>query len=324
MINEKYPRLLLKKVYFTSIVLLTIIIITIMGYSYYLGNRMATVYTPQIDAAMEIKLETTIAHLWFEEILSGDRHENMEAVWEHIEQADWYANAMLEGGENQEGIFIPLDAVYLRNDIKEVRNKIEEFKNITQERYARIETAVAGTDIDEHYDAVFRDFINQADKVETELQKIIIQEHSYFRKIQFALILFVIIISILLVIVFNRFEKHRLHDYFSIKKMNKDLEKEIFERKQADEKIKNVNQQLINKNKELSQFTYIASHDLQEPLNTIISFSQLLKDGYYNQLEGVGQRSVEIIDISTKRMKSLIVGLLEYSRIGKNLELGKI
>ncbi|WP_103071328.1 sensor histidine kinase [Aquimarina sediminis] len=84
------------------------------------------------------------------------------------------------------------------------------------------------------------------------------------------------------------------------------------------------NKLIMTKNDELSRFTYIASHDLQEPLNTIISFSKLLKEGYYEKLEGIGQKSIEIIDNSTMRMRSLTTDLLEYSRIGKKAKPEKI
>ena len=59
----------------------------IMGYGFFKGGRMSKVYAPLVDAAMEIKLEATTAHLWFEEIISGDRHENISEVWKHQDQA---------------------------------------------------------------------------------------------------------------------------------------------------------------------------------------------------------------------------------------------
>ena len=107
--SEKGGNALQRKIYPVLIGAISLIMIGIMGNSYYTGDRMITMYTPLVDAAMEIKLEATTAHLWFEEILSGDPHEKIETVWGHLDQADWYATAMLEGGENSEGIFIPLD-----------------------------------------------------------------------------------------------------------------------------------------------------------------------------------------------------------------------
>jgi len=93
------------------------------------------------------------------------------------------------------------------------------------------------------------------------------------------------------------------------------------ERKNNKIKILKDKNLLEEKNKELSHFTYIASHDLQEPLNTIISFSGLLKESYYDKLEGLGEKCIEVIDSSVFRMKELVVSLLVYSRIGKNNKL---
>jgi hypothetical protein len=86
----------------------TLAIALVMGYSLYNGNIMAVRYAPLVDAAMEIKFEVTIAHLWFEEMISGDRTVDIEDVWGHLDQSRWYAEAMLEGGENPEGKFVPL------------------------------------------------------------------------------------------------------------------------------------------------------------------------------------------------------------------------
>jgi len=79
--------------------------------------------------------------------------------------------------------------------------------------------------------------------------------------------------------------------------------------------------QLEQNNKELEQFVYIASHDLQEPLNTILSFTNLLKDDCCDEPEGIGQQSIGIIESATERMRGLVFGLLEYSRIGQQKEL---
>ena len=71
------------------------------------------------------------------------------------------------------------------------------------------------------------------------------------------------------------------------------------------------------KNKELEQFTYIASHDLQEPLRSLVSFSELLKAEYGAQLGADGNASVDFISKSATRMQDLVKGLMDYSRIGR-------
>ena len=85
-------------------------------------------------------------------------------------------------------------------------------------------------------------------------------------------------------------------------------------------KNKEINEQslvLESKNKELEQFAYIASHDLQEPLNTISSFIGLIAEDYGDSFDEVGKESLNFIKDASIRMKNLIDSLLEYSRLGR-------
>lgn len=91
--------------------------------------------------------------------------------------------------------------------------------------------------------------------------------------------------------------------------------------KLAEEKqqeLKEVIAKLEAKNTELQQFNYITSHDLQEPLGTISSFSQILSSKYSHSLDEVGKASLEHIQNASNRMSGLIKGLLDYSLIGNS------
>ncbi len=79
--------------------------------------------------------------------------------------------------------------------------------------------------------------------------------------------------------------------------------------------------QLADYKREIEQFAYIVSHDLQAPLRTQMSFVQLLRMEYSEQLEGDGLEYLRFIDESAKTMQSLIQGLLAYSRAGR-VEVG--
>ncbi len=96
---------------------------------------------------------------------------------------------------------------------------------------------------------------------------------------------------------------------------------DITYRKEAELQLENNNLVLAAKNKELQQFAYIASHDLQEPLRTITSFAEVLIEDYGDKLDGEGQENLEFISEATGRMQALIKGLLDYTRIGSTKEL---
>ncbi len=78
------------------------------------------------------------------------------------------------------------------------------------------------------------------------------------------------------------------------------------------------------KNKELEQFVYIASHDLQEPLRTLGSFTELLEKEYPSQKGENSSTYLRFINEATSRMSQLVKGLLDYSRIGASRELSEI
>jgi len=69
------------------------------------------------------------------------------------------------------------------------------------------------------------------------------------------------------------------------------------------------------RNDELLQFSYAASHDLLEPIRSIIIFSELLEDNYKNKLDKTADEFLQFILNNAKRMHLLIKDLLEYSKL---------
>ncbi len=92
-----------------------------------------------------------------------------------------------------------------------------------------------------------------------------------------------------------------------LQRMNAELESRIEER----------TRDLTRANEELQQFAYVASHDLQEPLRTIISFTQLLESKYKGQLDEDADEFIGYIVSSARRMTDLINGLLALGRLRK-------
>jgi PAS domain S-box-containing protein len=90
---------------------------------------------------------------------------------------------------------------------------------------------------------------------------------------------------------------------------------DITERKEAEEKIREYVESLKRSNEDLERFAYIASHDLQEPLRNVVSFSQLLLRRYQGKLNADADEYIGYIVEGGKRMQALVQDLLEYSRV---------
>lgn len=110
-----------------------------------------------------------------------------------------------------------------------------------------------------------------------------------------------------------------------LKAANERLENEIEERIKSEEQVKQLNVQLIENiiqlkatNEELDHFAYIASHDLQEPLRKIRTFSDLLVARFSKSLDNQAIDYLGKIDKSSQRMQLLIEDILSLSRFSNN------
>lgn len=89
---------------------------------------------------------------------------------------------------------------------------------------------------------------------------------------------------------------------------------------QLEKKVRQRTAEIESKNKELEQFAYVASHDLQEPLRTISGFVELLQKQFRGKQDGNADIYLDYLSQSSDRMKILIKDLLDYSRIGREKE----
>ncbi len=163
------------------IIVLTItgvIIVSISIYSIRVAHHVADVHAPLVDAAMEIKLELAFAQLYLEKFISGRKSTTKRIITLHLKQAQWYAHAMLSGGQNSEGTFVPLEDNVLRNGIIETIEKITQIDLLFQALASDITTAEQGSEIGQIFEQKFQIALEKADTVEDALLAIIAKERS--------------------------------------------------------------------------------------------------------------------------------------------------
>lgn len=93
------------------------------------------------------------------------------------------------------------------------------------------------------------------------------------------------------------------------------VDKRTQELKEANESLVNKNKELLNMNKELEAFTFVSSHDLQEPLRKLQIFSGMILEKEEQHLSEKGKNYFQLMQQETERMRQLLQDLLAFSRI---------
>jgi PAS domain S-box-containing protein len=112
----------------------------------------------------------------------------------------------------------------------------------------------------------------------------------------------------------EREQKLRTRELTQVNEQLRRINRELEELK---ERLAQANEELSQKNRELDEFVYVVSHDLQEPLRTLIAFSDFLLRDYGDRLEPEGQEFVRYLVNASRRMRAMIHGMLNLSRAGK-------
>jgi signal transduction histidine kinase len=153
------------------------------------------------------------------------------------------------------------------------------------------------------------------DSIQLQLGKELTTAHEQQRSLDRAVFIFFLIGTVITMVVLLSLYQTVL-DYIQgqdaaraqLAALNLDLERRIEER----------TRELQHSNEELQQFAYVASHDLQEPLRTITSFTQLLAARYKGRLDADADEFIGYIVGSSRRMSDLISGLLVLVRLRKS------
>lgn len=307
--NEQNPSIRQVKIY--SIVTLILIVIG-SGVSYWTAGRIEY-YTDGVMHTSDVLQRT-------DELYSSilERETNIRGYV--LTSNEEFLTNYNQSNVNAELLLIQLQALTIDNTLQQ--NNIEELRGLINSRVRTFEASIEY--MKEHGDLVgFLDpnKINNALSGYTLIKDVVLRindvENGLFQQKNQSLInninalpFIVGLISIFSITI-------GLMTFFSIYQFNKaqlaaNKEITLFQQKLRDQ-IK----LLDDSNKELEQFAYVASHDLQEPLRKITAFSDLLKEQYDGKLEGEGDLYLSRITAAAVRMRRLITDLLEYSRAGR-------
>lgn len=176
-----------------------LVILGFLVYGQSASEKMIVRNVPSIDAVMMVKFELAQSHLWLEEYLAGGGENYAVMAVKHCENAKWYGNALLQGGENHEGTFQPVSDDVFRAQIKDILTDLEHINTLAAFRIANPDVSAAGSTADEEYDRTYQQIITKADNAEIRLKDFIFKEQHQFANVQLMITLMVSILMATLI-----------------------------------------------------------------------------------------------------------------------------
>ncbi|MDM8518131.1 methyl-accepting chemotaxis protein [Desulfobacterales bacterium HSG16] len=136
------------------------------------GREIGEKLAPLDEAAMRIRINALSAHLKIEEILSGDTSENIEDVWNLLDESIEYCNLILKGGKKDDHLFIAAEDQLVREKIKTVRQNVEKLIESARSRYANLtNSSGAGSKSDQIFDSLYEKIQKNLSMIGMEYKK---------------------------------------------------------------------------------------------------------------------------------------------------------
>jgi signal transduction histidine kinase len=263
---------------------------------------------------------------------------------------------MLEGGENEHNVFIALENEQMKKSVQRVRKKLEEFRTIIKQRVASKEPSLSGSDVDQLFDGVYNDLLDESDKLEENIKVILKEEFNHLQLAQKALLAGCVLVFVILGLIYMRFNRQQLSVVQILTDSKDKLEKEMEERKKAEEEIQLQNEEMQKRlleiaelrdldeerladlnlaneqlriaidetdanNHDKSEFFAGMTHEMRTPANAIIDLTYITLDTH---LDDEQRGKVNTIKESAYSILSLLDSYMDILKIESgNLELTK-
>lgn len=212
-----------RKFLFTSILATLVIAITSALVSQ--STHLLVEKSPLAEAAAEIKVNGTLAYLWFDEIMSGDTSQSIQEVWYYLEIADWHVVALLEGGESIMGTYQPVEDPEIRERLIALREMLAEFRVSAEANYQYILSDRVLVANSVRRDEQFLEFASKADEIQRVIKASYEAGISRYTNTSISLIIAVIVIAAYSIRLQYKHERSRDSLLKSLTDANNDIEK---------------------------------------------------------------------------------------------------
>ena len=221
-----------------------LIVIGIVIYGFYIGERLNTLDEPMIDAVMEIQLEAEAADLWFREVIRGNMTADLKTIWQPLEQAVWYLHVIARDSKIHRELFNPLRDNETRDQIKRIQLRLAALEKVAGLIPAATRLSGSAGNLREQYEKAMADFLEQVGRLENRVLNTKAKNLRHFRYLHLVLVATCIALFLAIALSFQFFVRRRGRDYQALREVKQRLEKENSERLRAQTGLKAAHQEL--------------------------------------------------------------------------------
>ena len=225
------------------VVLVGILVVGAVLYSFYIGERINQLEEPLVDAVMEISVEAVAADLMFKEYLKRNINISRQAIWENLNQSIWYLEALYRQNSSSARIFKPTHSDRTHDMIVELQQQVTKLGQATRAKLEQGPSAGA-TDLKIRYEKDFQQFLAQIDLLRERFASQKTASLRKFRLVHIALVLFCIVLFIAMDFVIRSNEKRKSQDMHRLQAAHRKLTTEIDERVRAESELHDAHDRL--------------------------------------------------------------------------------
>lgn len=221
-----------------GVIFIGVFVFIALGYGLYKVDRLSILQTKLIEASLEIGLEISDAHLHFHEALSKKSPQEIDQVWLHLETADRYALAILEGGRIK-GNQVPESSDFAsRAHADAVREDLTKLKQATMIWLGQgpVDDSLLSHSAD--CNKQFELPVMHARKLEAAIKDAVKADMLYFRTVQIALMALSLACAGWIIFWIRQNDRKQLQNFYAIEETKRNLEEETVARDEVQKELK--------------------------------------------------------------------------------------